>query len=277
MASPAHVNPSPKRDRTSSLDSTSCASDPPTDSTDDRQSSRRVNKKQRSDADSRVVFKSLPSTLTTSLFYLSTHQREFVLSVGELREHVDELPFWTPQCIISRHLFGIAGVAMVDSAEAHHGCFVFATEFANVHSTFAFTEPPITIDGQLVYGGPETYFQLQKFVGTSSYAKAAVSLLQPSTTPEHAFEIGHYLSGMRADWSQVRVHIMSHGVTAKFEQHADLQQLLIDTYPHPLVQLKPDDVWGSGRDGRGRNELGRILCALRGDFIQRIALISGPK
>ena len=51
---------------------------------------------------------------------------------------------------------------------------------------------------------------------------------------------------------------------AKFKQHKDLQERLLATYPRELVEDSPmDSYWGVGKNGDGRNRLGRLLEQLR--------------
>jgi predicted NAD-dependent protein-ADP-ribosyltransferase YbiA (DUF1768 family) len=57
---------------------------------------------------------------------------------------------------------------------------------------------------------------------------------------------------------------MRAALRAKFTQSAALRALLASTGEHPLVQVKAGDAyWGTGPDGRGQNQLGALLMALR--------------
>ena len=63
--------------------------------------------------------------------------------------------------------------------------------------------------------------------------------------------------------------VMREAVDAKFRQHEDLRALLLGTGDAKLVEhTDNDDFWGDGGDGSGRNELGRILMAVR-DALRR--------
>jgi hypothetical protein len=51
---------------------------------------------------------------------------------------------------------------------------------------------------------------------------------------------------------------------AKFSQHADIKQILLDTGDEVLVEdSNIDPYWGWGKDHVGENKLGRILMAVR--------------
>jgi ribA/ribD-fused uncharacterized protein len=69
---------------------------------------------------------------------------------------------------------------------------------------------------------------------------------------------------LRRDWERVKVGIMREAVEAKFRQHDELRVMLLGTGDAKLVEhTENDDFWGDGGDGSGRNELGRILMAVR--------------
>jgi ribA/ribD-fused uncharacterized protein len=62
----------------------------------------------------------------------------------------------------------------------------------------------------------------------------------------------------------VKIGIMREAVEAKFRQHDELRTVLLATGDAKLVEhTDNDDFWGDGGDGSGRNELGRILMAVR--------------
>ncbi len=205
------------------------------------------------------------TTLTEPLCYLSLEQ-EPVLRAKGLDDMVPELPGWVSQERVSRALFGDRGAQLVVDTAQRFGTFVWATEFANVHGTFAFTEPPITVDGEQ-YPGPEAYFQLQKSFGTPSH-DAAKAAMKAIIDPIEAWGVGR-AHDLRADWDQAKVEVMRTALRAKFTQSTELRELLLSTGTHPLVQLKPDDkFWGSGRNGRGKNMLGVLLMELRAELKQ---------
>lgn len=73
---------------------------------------------------------------------------------------------------------------------------------------------------------------------------------------------------MRNDWEREKSVAMRKAIHAKFSQHLDLKELLLSTFPHKLVQIKPGDpCWGTGNDGKGQNLLGVLLMELREEFL----------
>ena len=200
----------------------------------------------------------LPPILDQSYCYISdnpTHRQ--ILHDWGLQY---DLPAWVPQRDVSRALFGQGGIRTVMACEQHYGPFVWGTQFANVHATFHYQPNAIVIDGE-TFAGSEQYYQAMKSFGQPDHdmAKAAIRIADPMT----AWHLGQHYS-IRPDWRSVSAAVMTKAVTAKFTQDKGLQQLLLSTGEHPLVQLKPSDAyWGTGRENNGRNKLGAILQQLR--------------
>jgi len=140
-----------------------------------------------------------------------------------------------------------------------------------VHTTFNFDEPPIIIRG-VTYPGPEQYFQLMKSFNTPDHSKAIEKMLK--ATPDQAFSLGRSYQ-LRDDWEIVKEKVMEECLFAKFTQHADLKALLLSTWTHTLVQLKPNDVyWGTGPDGKGLNRHAIILMEVRKKLAEEVSLIN---
>ncbi len=60
---------------------------------------------------------------------------------------------------------------------------------------------------------------------------------------------------------------MRKALRAKFEQHAELRTLLRATASAKLVEHTQNDAyWGDGGNGQGKNRLGYLLMALRGQL-----------
>lgn len=81
-----------------------------------------------------------------------------------------------------------------------------------------------------------------------------------------ARELGQKIE-MRPDWAEVRADVMYECVLAKFLQHKDLRDQLIDTGNEELIEDSPADwYWGCGNDGTGQNMLGKILMKVRSEL-----------
>lgn len=82
------------------------------------------------------------------------------------------------------------------------------------------------------------------------------------TTANAAKEAGKHLP-LRPNWKEARIPIMTRILERKFSQ-SELWKDLINTGSETLVHRAPwDSFWGDGRDGRGKNMLGKLLMELR--------------
>lgn len=166
---------------------------------------------------------------------------------------------WRSHREISRQLG--YNTRMIDLSEENYGTYVWAPEFANVHSTFPFTEKPLLIDG-VEWPHSEGYFQGMKAFGTSDWEFAKKQI--PKCDPLDSWSVGQRLR-LRADWEEVKDEIMMRALREKFKDPY-LKALLISTGDYPLVQIKHCRYWGSGPDGKGLNKLGVLLENLRDEI-----------
>jgi ribA/ribD-fused uncharacterized protein len=106
----------------------------------------------------------------------------------------------------------------------------------------------------------EHYFQAQKFADARDQEE-----IRRASTPMLAAQWGRDRKRkLRRDWESAKLGVMREAVEAKFRQHDDLRALLLETGDAKLVEHTENDAfWGDGGDGRGRNELGRILMSVR--------------
>jgi ribA/ribD-fused uncharacterized protein len=106
----------------------------------------------------------------------------------------------------------------------------------------------------------EHFFQAQKFVGTPIEEK-----IRLASSPMAAAKMGrdrHH--PLRADWEAVKEEIMYEALLAKFTQHPDLRQKLLETGEAELVEHTSNDhYWADGGDGSGKNRLGYLLMRVR--------------
>jgi ribA/ribD-fused uncharacterized protein len=123
-------------------------------------------------------------------------------------------------------------------------------------------------EGQL-YATPEHAYQVLKAVPDLR------AWLMAAPTPELVAVAGDALTEEHtvADWARIQLPLMRRIVRAKFDQDADLRELLINTAGARLVEWSPDDsdvarYWGE-YEGEGENQLGNMLMALRDEYIAR--------
>ena len=80
--------------------------------------------------------------------------------------------------------------------------------------------------------------------------------------------MGRNPEGFRADWGEIKNKVMYDALMAKFTQHADLKEKLLETGEALIVEhTEEDSYWGDGGDGgdgtKGKNMLGQLLMQAR--------------
>jgi ribA/ribD-fused uncharacterized protein len=137
-----------------------------------------------------------------------------------------------------------------------------------------FREAPITLDG-LTWRSTEYYYQAQKsrfsdYRQAIREAKSPGHAKRPATDPRLSKKIGKQSwfygreNAIRADWQSVKLSIMESAVRAKFNQHADLKRMLLETLDAEIIEDSGfDSFWGIGKDGQGTNRMGTVLVAVR--------------
>ncbi len=133
---------------------------------------------------------------------------------------------------------------------SHHGDFGCFSNFSN-HS--------IKLDGK-IYKTTENYFQSKKFEGTEIESK-----IRKCHSPNEAALLGRSRKfPLRRDWESVKDNVMRKAVLAKFSQHQDLRDILVDTGDEKLIEhTENDKYWADGGNGSGKNMLGIILMEIR--------------
>lgn len=133
-------------------------------------------------------------------------------------------------------------------------------EFSN------FSAYPIQIGGRM-WPTSEHYFQAMKFNDKSKQEK-----IRKAHSPMVAAKIGRDRKNkLRKDWESTKVNVMRDAVMAKFSQHVELRELLLDTGDAKLIEHTANDsYWGDGGDGKGKNMLGRILMEVRAALRQQV-------
>ncbi|CAN5737120.1 NADAR family protein [soil metagenome] len=125
-----------------------------------------------------------------------------------------------------------------------------------------FSPHPIRLKGK-IWPTSEHYFQAQKFAGTPDEEE-----VRRAKSPMIAARMGRSRKRpLRKDWESAKDRIMHEAVLAKFSQHDDLQEVLLDTGDAEIVEHTENDAyWGDGGDGGGKNRLGQILMRVRNEL-----------
>lgn len=123
---------------------------------------------------------------------------------------------------------------------------------------------PVRIEGVL-WPTTEHYFQAMKFPDDPERQQRILDTPHPGEAKRIAWEPG--VRPARG-WDTQRDEVMRDAVRAKFTQHADIRQILLDTGEQTLVEhTKNDSYWGDGGDGSGQNRLGQILMEIRAELL----------
>jgi N-glycosidase YbiA len=73
---------------------------------------------------------------------------------------------------------------------------------------------------------------------------------------------------IRKDWESVKLQVMETALKHKFCQHHSLRKVLIDTDGKEIREMSPYDLyWGFGKNGQGKNHLGKLLMKIRTEEI----------
>jgi ribA/ribD-fused uncharacterized protein len=125
-----------------------------------------------------------------------------------------------------------------------------------------FSRYPIVIGGH-TWPTVEHYFQAQKFAGTEYFGA-----ILHAASPTIAARMGRSRQRpLRSDWEEVKDEIMHEALLAKFTQHPDLRERLLETGEAGIVEhTARDRYWADGGDGSGRNMLGRLLMRVRDEL-----------
>jgi GTP cyclohydrolase II len=114
----------------------------------------------------------------------------------------------------------------------------------------------------------EHFYQAQKFIDRSLVEKVRrchtpmlAKIMASSLTEEHR----------REDWGKIKETVMLEGLRAKFEQHPDLREQLVESGERLLIEhTRNDNYWGDGGNGVGANRLGKLLMQVRAALRQPV-------
>ena len=88
-------------------------------------------------------------------------------------------------------------------------------------------------------------------------------MIWAAKTPREARDLGQKVK-MREFWDKYKDQVMYECCMAKFLQHPDLRAKLMATGDEELVEDSPIDYyWGCGKNGTGKNMLGKTLMRIR--------------
>lgn len=122
-----------------------------------------------------------------------------------------------------------------------------------------FAHYPFIVDG-VTWHTSEHYFQAHKFLDQEYFDK-----IRMAESPMKAANLGRSRKvNIRDDWENVKDDIMRKAVYEKFKQNEQILHILLSTENHEIIEATTNDYyWGCGKDGSGKNMLGKILMETR--------------
>jgi len=96
-----------------------------------------------------------------------------------------------------------------------------------------------------------------------TFDKAEQDVIWQASGSNEARLLGQKVT-LRPDWDTARDVVMKECLVAKFLQHKDIRDQLLATGDEELIEDSPIDYyWGCGKDGSGKNMLGKLLMEVR--------------
>ncbi len=128
-----------------------------------------------------------------------------------------------------------------------------------------FSDHPFVLDKKY-WRTSEHYYQANKFEPFSKIYNS----IQQAKTATIAKNIAHSHQ-IDESWEERKILFMYNALYEKFIQNNGLIKLLLSTKSAYIIEKAIDDeFWGSGREGKGKNMLGRVLMFLRDAFKEEI-------
>ncbi len=112
---------------------------------------------------------------------------------------------------------------------------------------------------------------------TSEHAYQAAKCTDPrgkreilaAKSPLQAKEISNQTYGSAKDphWNAKKLAVMESILRAKFEQHQEVRDALVQSGNQDIAEDSPvDTFWGRGKNGTGENHLGKIWMKIRSEL-----------
>jgi len=89
--------------------------------------------------------------------------------------------------------------------------------------------------------------------------------IKNAKSPLIALELAKkYKLQRKKNWNKIKIKVLLELVKEKVNQHDEVKNALLATGVEEIVEDNPNDsFWGVGRDGKGENQMGKILMRIR--------------
>lgn len=180
-----------------------------------------------------------------------------------LDEQKPDLVIALPGGTGTAHMVGIARAAHVEVVEFRY--IKFKKEDPQWGFLSNFYPSPIVDEDGCVWSTSEHFYQSRK-----TFDERARSRIQKAATPAEARALGRNATKTikRPDWESVKDQVMREALELKFAKSSWMaEQLLSSGHDYLLEFSSWDSYWGSGKDGTGRNQLGKLLMERRNELL----------
>lgn len=129
-----------------------------------------------------------------------------------------------------------------------------------------FSAHAVEIDG-VIYPTAEHAYQAAKCMDPAG--KAEILACRSPLATKDISNNKHKKAKLR-NWDEVKVDVIEQILRAKLEQHSEVKAALIKSGNQEIAENSPIDYfWGRGKDGSGRNELGKLWMKLRAELVDK--------
>ena len=130
------------------------------------------------------------------------------------------------------------------------------------HYLSPFSAHEVELDG-VVYKTAEHAYQTVRMVPEVRQA------VMETTSPMNAWRKAQELKAAgKLDPEHDKYDLMERIFRAKLEQHADIKAILLESGDQELLKVYDTDYyWGTGADGSGENQMGKLWMKLRSELV----------
>lgn len=129
------------------------------------------------------------------------------------------------------------------------------------HYLSPFSAHEIELDGVVYKTVEHAYQALRMIPEARSVVVSAASPMEAWRQAQKLKELG------KLDPSQDRYELMERIFRAKLDQHPDIREILLESGDRELLKVYDTDYyWGTGADGSGENNMGKLWMKLRGEL-----------
>jgi len=112
---------------------------------------------------------------------------------------------------------------------------------------------------EMLYATAEHAYHCQRYTDPTIRKE-----IETARSPQKAWEASQkHKSQQLPDFNDRKVAVMEDIFRAKLAQHEDVKEALKNSGDEVIVKNYPDPFWGIGKDGDGKNEMGKIWMKLR--------------